>query len=94
VTLYRPVPYRQIKVSGSRHLGQTFDEMLGLSPELGDILRLVYHTGGAWLGFHFALANGKNPMLAAVGWVLGGGMGIAALLDVVSLGKRACGTHP
>lgn len=90
---YRPAPYRAA-LAGSPALGQTFDEILGLSPEVGDILRLVYHGGGTWLGFHVAMANGKTPWLSAIGWMIAGGMGIAGVLDVVSLLKRACGTHP
>lgn len=94
MTAYRPTPYRQIRNAGSRSLGQTFDEILGFPPELGDVLRLLYHTGGAWLGLSYALNGTKNPLMKAVGWVLGGGMAVAALLDMVSLTKRACGTHP
>jgi len=94
VTAYRPVPYRQVRGLSSRVLGQTFDEILGIPPELGDVLRLLYHTGGAWLGLTYALNGTRNPIMQAVGWVLGGGMAVAALLDVVSLAKRACGTHP
>ncbi len=91
---YRPAAYRQYHLTGPRGLGQTFDEMLGFSPAMGDVIRLVYHSGGAWLGFHVALANGKRPVLSTIGWFIGAGMGIAAILDVVSLAKRVCGTHP
>ncbi len=63
-----------------------------------DIRNTLYGTssksGGAWLGFHVALAGGKRPVLSTIGWFIGAGMGIAAILDVVSLAKRACGTHP
>ncbi len=91
---YRPAAYRQFHLTGPRGLGQTFDEMLGFSPAMGDTIRLVYHSGGAWLGFHVALANGKRPVLSFIGWFIGVGMGIAAILDVVSLAQRAFGTHP
>ena len=88
---WSPPTYRK---SFSPSLGQTFDEMLGLPAESGDILRLVYHTGGTWLGFYVALQP-KNPtFVKAVGWVLALGMGLAGVLDVVSLGKRIAGTHP
>lgn len=94
MTAYKPVAYRQYHLTGHRGLGQTFDEMLGFSPAMGDVIRLVYHSGGAWLGLHVALANGRRPWLATVGWVIGIGMGVASILDVVSLGKRVAGTHP
>lgn len=95
---YRPGRYHPSAFmrtpSPQASLGQTFDEILGLSPEVGDVLRLVYHGGGAWLGLHVALSNGKTPWFSAIGWMIAGGMGIAGILDVVSLVKRACGTHP
>ena len=91
---YRPVAYRQYHLTGPRGLGQTFDEMLGFHPALGDVIRLVYHSGGTWLGFHVALANGKRPWLSAIGWFIGAGMGLAAILDMVSLAQRICGTQP
>jgi hypothetical protein len=40
------------------------------------------------------MSNGKTPWFSAIGWMIMGGMGIAGVLDVVSLLKRACGTHP
>lgn len=91
---YRPIAYRQYHLAGRRGLGQTFDEILGFTPELGDVLRLLGHSGGSWLGFHVALSKTAPTVLKAVGWVIGAGMGIAAILDGVSLIKRACGTHP
>lgn len=90
---WRPVAYRR-PTPPSPALGQTFDEMLGLTPLMGDVLRLVYHGGGTWLGLHVALTPASSTLLKVVGWILAGGMGLAALLDVVSVAKRAAGTHP
>ena len=100
---YRPPAYRQVHLSGRTALGQTFDEMLGFSPYMGDVLRLVYHGGGAWLGFYVAFYNGimnskgtrtQNPWVTGFGVLIGAGMGIAGILDGISLLQRACGTHP
>ncbi len=94
MTPYRPVAYRQLRLSGSRRMGQTFDEILGIPPAAGDALRLVGHGIGAWFGIYI----GTNPRCALgvriIGWVMGTGMGVAAILDGVSLVKRATGTHP
>lgn len=73
-------------------LGQTFDEYLGFSPVMGDTLRLAYHAGGTWLGIHVGMK--ESGLRSVVGWVLGAGMGLAAVLDVFSLTQRALGTHP
>ena len=94
MTGYRPAPYRQYHLTGPRGLGQTFDEMIGFTPAMGDVIRFVYHSGGTWLGFHVALTSGNRPWVTGIGWFIGAGMGIAAILDLVSLAKRACGTHP
>ncbi len=91
---YRPhTAYRRPNRPYSPALGQTFDEMLGFTPALGDVLRFVYHSGGAWLGVYVGQKE-KSGLLSNIGWVIGIGMGVAAILDVVSLGKRICGTHP
>lgn len=73
-------------------LGQTFDEILGMPASCGDILRLAYHAGGTWLGIRTGMK--ERGVTSTVGWILGVGMGIAAVLDIVSLGKRVAGTHP
>lgn len=73
-------------------LGQTFDQYLGFSKEMGDVIRLVFHGGGAWLGIHVGLK--ENGVLSALGWFFGLGHGIGAVLDVVSLLERVSGTHP
>lgn len=86
---WRPIAYRR---SFSPSLGQTFDKYLGMTPAMGDVLRLVYHGGGTWLGIHVALK--ESGFMSGFGWFLGLGMGIAGILDLVSLGERAAGTHP
>jgi hypothetical protein len=93
VVKYRPpTAYRRPNRSYSPALGQTFDEMLGFTPAMGDVLRLVYHTGGTWLGLYIGMR--EKGFMSVLGWAIGLGMGLAAVLDVVSLGKRVVGTHP
>ena len=96
-------PYRAVAYQGPRlitvhqspyhkKLGQTFDQMLGLPACSGDICRLVFHTGATILGVHVGL-KGKGAM-SVLGWVVAVGQGFAGILDLVSLYKRAAGTHP
>jgi hypothetical protein len=73
-------------------IGQTFDEMLSFSPTVGDIIRLAAHAGAGWLGVYVGL-NTKG-ITSIAGWALGVGNGITGALDIVSLIKRATGTHP
>lgn len=75
------------------HLSQTFDELLGWPPFMGDVLRLTFHGGTTYLGVRVGLQE-KNKVISAIAWVLGVGNGLAALADIVSLIKRAAGTHP
>lgn len=95
---YRPAAYqgpRLITVyHGPSHktLGQTFDEMLGLPACTGDICRLIFHSGATALGIYVGLkGKGAWPIL---GWAIAIGQGFAGILDIVSLYKRAAGTHP
>lgn len=95
---YRPVAYQGARVVTVHHrpsqmaLGQTFDQMLGLPAYSGDVVRLIFHTGATIIGVHVGL-RGKGGM-AALGWIVAIGQGFAGLLDLVSLYKRASGTHP
>lgn len=101
-TLVSVGPYRAPAYQGPRlvtayhpsqkAMGQTFDELLGLPACTGDICRLVFHTGATILGIHVGLKE-KGP-LSILGWIIGVGQGIAGFLDIVSLYKRAAGTHP
>jgi hypothetical protein len=68
-------------------LGETFDEMLGFSPVLGDLLRLVGHSLGAWVGIYAGI-YGKSKVMKAVGWTIGLGQGLTGICDVVSLVQR------
>lgn len=90
MTPYAPPAYKQLSYHPA--LGQTFDQYLGFSPAMGDALRLAYHAGGTWLGIYVGAK--EKGFKSVVGWVLGIGMGIAAGLDLLSLGQRAAGTHP
>jgi len=73
-------------------MAQTFDQLLGFPVCTGDICRLVFHTGATVLGIHVGLK--EKGLIAIVGWVVAAGQGIAGILDIVSLYKRAVGTHP
>jgi hypothetical protein len=73
-------------------MGQTFDQMLGMPLCTGDICRLVFHTGATVLGVHVGMK--EKGLLSIVGWIVAAGQGFAGILDLVSLYKRATGTHP
>lgn len=88
---YRPAAFRR-PIPRSPVLGQTFDEMMGWSPAAGDLVRLGFHGMTSWLGIYVGI-HGQG-ILSFFGWFLGIGQGLGALLDVVSLLKRAAGTHP
>lgn len=96
---WRPLPlerHLQTSLSGARkspELSQTFDQLLGWPPFMGDVIRLVFHGGTAYLGIAVGLKEGKS-LLGILGWFLGVGNGIGAACDAVSLLKRAAGTHP
>ncbi len=91
---YRPAAYRQYHLTGPYGIGQTFDEMLGMTPAMGDIFRLLGHGSGAWFGIYMGSRPTTSTPVRIIGWMMGTGMGIAAILDLVSLAKRAYGTHP
>jgi hypothetical protein len=76
----------------AHYLGQTFDQLLGFTPAMGDIIRLAFHTASTYLGIYVGLKE-KGP-IKYLGWVLGVGQGIGAVCDAISLGKRAMGIHP
>jgi hypothetical protein len=73
-------------------LGQTFDEMFGWSPAMGDAVRLLFHGATTYLGIHVGIT--QTGFLKWMGWLLAAGQSIGAVCDVVSLVKRAAGTHP
>lgn len=95
---YRAAAYQGPRVVTVHHrpvqltMGQTFDQMLGLPACTGDLCRLAFHTGATILGVHVGL-KGQGAM-AVLGWVVAVGQGFAGILDIVSLYKRAAGTHP
>lgn len=68
-------------------LGETFDEMLGFSPLLGDLLRLAGHGLGTWVGVYAGI-YGRSPWMKAVGWTIGIGQGLTGICDVVSIVQR------
>ena len=94
---YRPLAYQGPRLvtayrPSQKALGQTFDEMLGLPACTGDLCRLVFHTGATILGVHVGLK--EQGAISVIGWIVAIGQGFAGILDVVSLYKRATGTHP
>lgn len=78
---------------GHKHLSQTFDEIMGWPPATGDLLRLAFHGGTTWMGIRVGTTD-KNKWVQGIAWVLAVGNGLAAIADIISLIKRATGTHP
>ena len=64
-------------------LGQTFDQVLGVPPYVGNLMRLGAHGVTAYLGFHIAVH--ESGFLSTVGWIVGILQGMGALVDVLSL---------
>jgi hypothetical protein len=96
-------PYVPSPALGQRKaVGQTFDEIIGWSPAAGDILRLTFHGIATYLGIWVGLNANKiktgnkttKTVTIALGWALAAGQGLGAIADVISLAKRATGTHP
>lgn len=77
---------------GRPYLGQTFDQLLGFTPAMGDVIRLGFHTASTYLGIYVGLK--EKGFVSYLGWFLGVGQGIGAICDAISLGKRAMGIHP
>jgi len=75
---------------------------MGWSPAVGDVIRLTFHSIATYLGIWVGLNGHKVPMenktlriaTIGMGWALAAGQGLGALADVISLIKRATGTHP
>lgn len=74
-------------------MGQTFEQIVGWPGWAGDLLRLTFHSGTTFLGLHVGLES-KEGFIKYLAWVLAVGNGLAAIADVISLMKRAFGTHP
>lgn len=92
MTPYRPVAFGRPAPSPRARLGQTFDQMMGWHPATGDLIRLAFHGSSAYLGLYVAVH--AKGFVSYLGWILGVGQGLGAVLDIVSLMKRALGTHP
>ncbi len=95
-----PVPrprFRPLVVRPPRphELGQTFDEMLGFHPLLGDFLRLAAHGGTAFLGIY--LGATQKGFIKWLGWSVGILHGLGALMDLLSIADtvaRGAGQKP
>ena len=77
---YRPVAYRQTL---SPSLGQTFDQMVGISPTGGDIIRLLGHGAGAWFGLYIGMRPDMSTPLRVIGWIMGSGMALTGITDLI-----------
>lgn len=73
-------------------LGQTFDQMFGWSPAMGDGLRLLFHGATAALGFRVWIRD--TGFFKWFGLFLALGQTVGAICDTISLIQRAAGTHP
>ena len=95
-------PYAPSATLGAPKVGQTFDEIVGWTPLMGDVLRLTFHSIatylGVWVGLNINKVKTGNKttktVTGALGWALAAGQGLGAIADIISLGKRALGTHP
>lgn len=95
-------PYAPSATLGAPKVGQTFDEIANLGPVAGDFLRLTFHGIATYLGIWVGLNINKvktgnkttKTVTGALGWALAAGQGLGAIADVISLFKRATGTHP
>lgn len=74
------------------NLSQRFEQVLGWNDATGDVLRALFHTTTAALGYHVWI-NDKG-FWKYFGLVLGFGQSVGAICDLISLGKRIAGTHP
>jgi hypothetical protein len=91
LTPYKPLAVR-LDLGRSFILGQTFDEMLGFSPLLGDFLRLGGHGLGSFVGIWVGVK--EKGFVSALGWIIGLGQGVAGVCDLVSIIMRAADVHP
>ncbi len=103
---YRAVAFRphvpSPTLGSERALGQTFDEIMGWSPTVGDVIRLAFHSIATYVGVWAGLNAGKmrtgsrtvKQVTVGLGWALAAGQGLGAIADIISLIKRAAGTHP
>lgn len=98
---YKPVSYRLAvapprvlrQAPGSQYqLGQRFEQVLGWNDATGDVLRALFHSTTAALGYHVWI-NDKG-FWKYFGLILGFGQSVGAICDIISLGKRIAGTHP
>ncbi len=105
--LYQPVPFRPYVPSPTlgadkKVMAQTFDEIIGWTPAVGDVIRLTFHGIatylGVWVGVngHKVPTKNKTVRIVTIGmaWALAFAQGLGAVADVISLVKRATGTHP
>jgi len=98
---FKPVPFRLPvtpprvlrQAPGSQYqLAQRFENVLGWNDATGDVLRALFHTTTAALGYHVWI-NDKG-FWKYFGLILGFGQSVGAICDLISLGKRIAGTHP
>ena len=92
--VFSVIPFQKSADLGrSPKMAQTFDEIAGLPRWSGDVLRVIFHGGTTWLGIRVGLQS-RDKWVAGIAWVLGIGNGLAGIADLISLVKRATGTHP
>lgn len=97
VNLAQPAPVRldsprEIPLPAP-YLGKTFDEFVGVPRLGGDLLRLLGHGVGMWLGLYVGSSPQMPTGARVAGWVLGVGMAAVMVLDGVSIIQRVNGTH-
>jgi len=78
-----PAPRRAFGLRPSPLMGQTFDELLGVPPYVGNLMRLGAHGATAYLGLYIGV--NESGFLSAIGWIVGVLQGMGALVDVLAL---------
>lgn len=96
VAVSSPTARRQVPGSalGQYVLAQRFDELFDWGPVAGDLLRLAAHGMAGYLGYYVWLTAPKKSFPRYFGLAMGVVQTFGALCDVISLVKRAAGTHP
>lgn len=69
----------------SRHprIGEPFDEMMGMAPWVGDVIRLGVHAGSSYFGFH--VGSRETGFASGAGYTIGVVNGVGAILDLIAL---------
>jgi hypothetical protein len=82
-TLGLAEPRRAFGLRGGPLLGQSFDELLGVPPYVGNLMRMAAHGATSYLGLYIGIH--EDGFLSAIGWIVGVLQGMGFLVDVLAL---------